>query len=149
MFVEGKPRTVFFLQTLYLQYLSRRLKKSNIRAGRTWSWVSSGWENAKRNVEPCWDHGGGWGYFFTGVSTILNWKGGRIIQNQIKNEICCLKWIQGPIIIRPAWKLWRGRRRVLRSLFPGMRGTARRDTGSHHHQQHHQHHSHYILIKIY
>ena len=27
MFVEGKPRTVFFLQTLYLRYLSRRLKK--------------------------------------------------------------------------------------------------------------------------
>ena len=52
MFVEGKPRTVFFLQTLYLRYLSRRLKKSNMRAGRTWSWVSSGWENIKRNVEP-------------------------------------------------------------------------------------------------
>ena len=52
MFIEGKPRTVFFLQTLYLRYLSRRLKKSNMRAGRTWSWVSSGWENIKRNVEP-------------------------------------------------------------------------------------------------
>ena len=42
MFFEGKPRTVFFLQKLYLRYLSRQLKKSNIRAGRTWSWVSSG-----------------------------------------------------------------------------------------------------------
>ena len=36
-----------FLQTIYLRYL--QLRKSNIRAGRTWSWVSSGWENVKRN----------------------------------------------------------------------------------------------------
>ena len=28
MFVEGKPRTVFFLQALYLRHLLRRLKKS-------------------------------------------------------------------------------------------------------------------------
>ena len=30
MFVKGKPRTVFFLQTLYLRHLSRRLVMGNL-----------------------------------------------------------------------------------------------------------------------
>ena len=53
MFVEGKPRTVFSLQTLYLRHLSRRLKNHNIRAWRTWSWVSWRLENVKRLLQPC------------------------------------------------------------------------------------------------
>ena len=30
-----------------------RSKNHNMRTWRTWSWVSSRWENFKRNVEPC------------------------------------------------------------------------------------------------
>ena len=37
------------LKTLFLRHLLRRLKKHNIRAWRTWSWVSS--ENVKQLVE--------------------------------------------------------------------------------------------------
>ena len=38
-------------------------KFHNLRAKRTWSWVSSKWENIKRNVEP-WS---GWQAFFAPV----------------------------------------------------------------------------------
>ena len=59
MLVEGKPRTLFFLQTLYLRHLSWRLKNLNIRAWRTWSWVSSELENVKWLLQP-WS----WTYHF-------------------------------------------------------------------------------------
>ena len=35
-----------------LQHFWRQLKNHHICAWRTWSWVSSGWENMKWNVEP-------------------------------------------------------------------------------------------------
>ena len=53
MFVEGKPRTVFFFQTLCLRHLLQRLKNHNILAWRTWSWVSSELENVKWLLQPC------------------------------------------------------------------------------------------------
>ena len=39
-------------QNTLLRHLWRRLKNYNICAWRTWSYVSSRWENIKRNVEP-------------------------------------------------------------------------------------------------
>ena len=50
MFVEGKPRTVFFPpDILFTAFVA---KNHNIRTWRTWSWVSSGWENVKWLLHP-------------------------------------------------------------------------------------------------
>ena len=51
MFVEEKPRTVFFLQTLDIYRAG--LKNHNIRAWGTGSWVSSGLDNVKQLLQLC------------------------------------------------------------------------------------------------
>ena len=55
MFVEGKPRTVFFLRpdTLFTAFITTVEKNHNIRAWRTWSWVSSELEDVKWLLQPC------------------------------------------------------------------------------------------------
>ena len=60
--VKNISDTSLWLKTLYLstrwlkhsilRHLWRWLKNNNLRAWRMWSWVCSGWENTKRNVEP-------------------------------------------------------------------------------------------------
>ena len=53
-FVTQNALIVQLMTQNILQYLWQQLKNHNINihAWRTWSWVSSRWENIKRNVEP-------------------------------------------------------------------------------------------------
>ena len=51
LFGHQKAQNTLF----YVFYVAGR-KNHKIHTGRTWSWVSSKWENIKRNVEPSYSH---------------------------------------------------------------------------------------------